>query len=407
MSPRPAKPFEDDCQSSIGALRASLISLCDDIGANPEAPQEIARKLGVNKTLTWSVSKMMRAPTHLEALPHLPGTAALEQFLKAASKQGANRARVESVRSAAVELQRLVEEHFGDRGTLDLVLDGIENNGNDGLASSRKLAFRGNSGVFGVQAKTRILTGMLAPNASDPSRLDMVMVSGYIGFRRLRGNVRWPLFKVRSWADADEPVSDYLGGWQPIDPSVEQRKTALMPQFSSSSVPTVREEMTEEGLDLILSEGPVGNHGAIDCFRGEFCRAAASRYASTTDDTGEFGVSVTTPSEDVICDILFHRDLTFVRDAQLLAFGRIFSHGMKTGSSTDDSVLLPIRQTPVELSGRPPVVSTPRVPRYADLFQTVCKRLEWNPDDFKGIRVAMDFPPLGSSLVLRFPLPNR
>lgn len=406
MAPRPVKPFEDECQSSLGALRASLIELCDDLGTDPEAPQEIARRLGVNKTLTWSVSRMMRASSYVEALPHVPGTAAMEQFLKAAEKHGANRYRVSTVRAAAIELQDLVAKHFDDRGTLDLVLDGVDNPLNSGLEGSRKLAFRGNSGIFGVQAKTRTMTGFLAPNRDDPTQLDMVIVAGYVGFRRLRGNVKWPLFRIRSWGDSkDAPITSLTQGWQPVDPK-SHGKQALMPEFCSQSMQSLSEELSADGLNLILEPGPVGNHGAVNCFRGEFCRAAAPRYAERENDIGELGVSITTPSEDMIIDVLYHKDLDFVGQAECLVYGQLFSHGMKTDSPQTADTLLPIRPVPSRLLGRPPVVSSPLVPRYSEMVKFVSERLGWEQSDFQGLRIHMDFPPLGSSVLVRFPLPT-
>jgi hypothetical protein len=404
MGSRPDKPFEDDCQAPIGSLKASIIELCDDLGADIEAPQEIARTLGINKTLTWSVSRVVRATSHLEALPHIPGTAAIEQFLRAAETRGASKSRVDSVREAASELQRLVQHHFGDRGTLDLMLDGLAGDSDgENLQNSRKLAFRGNSGLFGVQARTRMMTALLAPNREQPSRLDIVIVSGYIGFRRLRGNVRWPLFKVRSWGNAEEPL--VKDAPQPVDLRHGPNPCAWLHSYCTPAGPTVDEELSSGGRDFILGQGPVGNHGALDCFRAEIQRSAVYRYAERTDDVGDLGVNLTTPCEEVLIDLLYHEELAFVRQSELVVFGRIFSHGGHDTPAPDDASRLPIKATPTELVGRPPAVGTPLVPRYAEMVRDIAESVGFNLSQFRGIRATLDFPPLGSSLMLRFPLP--
>jgi hypothetical protein len=407
MGSRPDKPFEDDCQAAIGSLRASIIELCDDLGADIETPQEIARKLGVNKTLTWSVSRVVRAATHLEALPHVPGTAAIEQFLRAAATQGASRSRIESVRATANELQLLVQKHFGDRGTLDLMLDGLgSESGSENLQNSRKLAFRGNSGLYGVQARTRMMTALVAPNPEDPDRLDLCIISGYIGFRRLRGNVRWPLFKARSWGRSeDQPL--VRGEPEPVDTSRGPNPCSWLYKYCSPGILHVDEELPDTGgRDFFLGEGPVGNHGALDCFRAEIQRSVVYRYAQPDkeDEVGDLGVNVTTPAEELLLDILYHQDLSFVKKANLIVFGRIFGHGEDSPSPTD-AARLPIHATPIELVGSPPTISTPMVPRYSELVRDVADACRFDLSTFRGIRVTLDYPPLGASLMLRFPLP--
>jgi hypothetical protein len=409
MGSKPDKPFEDDCRAPIGLLKASIIELCDDLGANLETPQEIARTLGVNKTLTWSVSRIARAGSHLEALPHIPGTAAMEQFLKAAENRGASKSRVESVRSAASDLQRLVHDHFGDRATLDLVLDGLNGDADgENLANSRKLAFRGNSGLFGVQARTRMMCALLAPNTENPDRLDLCVISGYSGFRRLRANVRWPLFKARSWGRAEDQAI-VEGAPQPIDTSRGANPCSWLYKYSSAGVTTVTEEHVESGgRDFILGEGPVGNHGAIDCFRAEVQRSAVYRWVEDgkDEDVGDLGVSLTTPAEEMVLDVLYHEDLSFVRRAEFLVFGRIFSHGSQPPDASDTS-RLPIHAAPTELVGRPPAVSTPMVPKYAEMLRDVADGVGFDLERFRGVRVTLEYPPLGASMMLRFPLPKK
>ena len=45
-------------------------------------------------------------------------------------------------------VERMVSRHVGDRPTLELVLDSLPDRSHDRLIVSRKLAFRGNSGLF-------------------------------------------------------------------------------------------------------------------------------------------------------------------------------------------------------------------------------------------------------------------
>ncbi|MCA9280699.1 MAG: hypothetical protein H6812_13585 [Phycisphaeraceae bacterium] len=393
--------FEAACQDAVGSLRAALVALFDSIGVDPSVPQDVARRYHLNKTLTWNISRLLQAPDSIAAVPHVPGTQALEKMLKATSDDGASAEAVKRVRAASRAFDEIVEVHVGDRTTLDLVLDGMANgSGGDGLELSRKLAYRGNSGLYGVQAKARVMAWTIAPNAEDSSLLDLAMISGYAGFRRLRNNVRWPIIKVRSWATSDQPITRPL--WHPLegDPNSPM---ALMPSFSSIDEREIDLVTTEEGLDCHLLPGRIGNVGAFDCIRGEMMMAAANRYKDDEDSTGEVGASITTPSEVLLFDLIVHRDLENAMEPEAMIFSRIVASGVKTPERDDESAL-PIRLRLIDLPGTPPAMATPLVPRYSEITGLMADRLGRRPEEFRAKRLLLDYPPLNSNVILRFPL---
>jgi hypothetical protein len=395
--------FETECRARVGQLRTAFIELYDSIGADPGSPQQVARKLRVNKTLAWNVARLLQAADALAAVNHVPGSSSLEKVIQATVRQGADSLVVAKARTAVQDFRRMIESHAGDRPTLDLIIDGASTADNNRLELSRKLAFRGNSGLYGVQARTRVLCNFLAPNPDDPTRLDMATISGYSGFRRLRPSVRWPIFMVRAWTGGQDAL---VGpGWQPIEPSPEASGGfPVIRSFARGDLPQISPVSTAEGCDYVLGEGPVGNEGAFDCFWGEFMRGAVSAHATGEGDIGEFGAAITAPVERLVSDIIVDSRLEFALKPELLVFGRIFAHGQPTGDAKDPN-LLPIHQSTIELPGTPPLVNTPLVPRYSELIGKVYERMGWQPEQFRGIRLLMEFPPLGSNVILRFPLP--
>ena len=52
--------FETACRAHVGQLRKAFIELYDSIGADPGSPQDVARKLRVNKTLAWNVARLLQ-----------------------------------------------------------------------------------------------------------------------------------------------------------------------------------------------------------------------------------------------------------------------------------------------------------------------------------------------------------
>ncbi len=398
--------FEQACQDSVGRLRAALVDLYDNVGADPQNPQDVSRRFKLNKTLTWNISRMIQEPDPMAALRHVPGNASFDKLLSATRASGADTTILARVRAAADGFDEMVDIHVGDRATLELILDGLAD-GSDSLERSRKLAFRGNSGLFGVQARTRLQVGFLAPSAGDSSRLDIALLSGYASFRRLRSTVEWPLFKPRSWSDEE---NDFIAdvGWQPIDQSSrDDRGLFLVRPFSADVLPQLDMVSRPDGQSCVLRPGPIGNPGAFDCFRGEVMRGAVPRYnVNGSDEFGEFGAGITTPCEHLVFDIYAHKDLPFVLDATPLVFAEVFAHGQPTGS-LDDASRLPISPTVARIAGSPPAVATPLIPRYAEMIAFAHEQLGWDRTDFRAVRLQMRWPPLGSTVLMRFTLPVR
>lgn len=395
--------FERDCQTAFENLRAALIELYDRIDADPANPQEVARRLKLNKTLTWNLSRVMSASDHIASVPNMPGASALEGFLDAARREGASATELAKVRAAAKTLAAAVELHVGDRATLELIADGIDSSRDDHLEFSRKLVFRGSSGLWGIQASTRLTTIFLAPNAGASDRLDIAMVRAFIGLRRLRSAVRWPIFHDRFWgSDTGLTTAER---WLPLDPSADPlHGLPLLPKFSSVGSAGLEAVHHARGVDYILGEGPVGNSGAVDCFVGDFARSAVSKYRTASDATGEFGANIAAPTERLLFDILVHRDVHFPSKPTVLGFGGIFAG--RTDEAEASRFPIPLPQSVALLPGTPPIVSTRTVPRYAELVNFVHDRMGWKPEEFRAYRLDLSYPPMGSTILIRFDLPE-
>ena len=403
-APMPHVPTEMDLgpefRTTFDGLRAALLELYSTIGADPDKPQVVARQLRINKTLTWNISKVIRATDSLEALPNVPGAAAIGSLLNAVRREGASSKTVARVQDAAKSFDEVVKAEFGDRGTLELIVDGLGRGRTDRLELSRKLAFRGNSGLWGVQAKTRLMSVCLAPNHESPDRMDIAIVRGFTGFRRLRSDVRWPIFQIRGWGEQGEPIESQ--GWHNLEDDTSP--LPLMRRFSTVDPDKIEAVQTARGTDYVLAPGPIGNSGAVDCFVGDFERSAVSKYRTDVDTTGEFGATIAAPTERLVFDLIVHSSLEFALKPQVLAFGGVFAERFESSPSSS-FLSIPMTQEVVPLPGRPPVVATQTVPQYPEIVQFVQQRLNRTADEFRGCRLEVSYPPLGSTVLLRFDLP--
>lgn len=400
----PSIGLDEDCRQAVQALRSQLIDLYASLELDPDQPQEVARRLKLNKNLTWKISKIINAADGLSAIPHVPGAAGMEILLTCLESAGAPKRYIDGVRDALDQYDETVQRHAGDRANLDLMLDsmGLVPTGVP-LLTSRELAFQGNSGIWGLQARARVAAAFVVPSPTDPNLVDTALVAGLIGLRRLRVTSGWPLFRFM----------EYKTGTGEFTPSAPEEidtsrhpgdPPGLLRRFCSASMPEIETRQDGNAFACVLPPGPIGNTGAFDCFFGDI-RRGKSRYRDNADDYAEFAASVKLPTETLIFDLIAHRSLD-IPTPEVRVFGRPMG-GPDDPEQRAPESLLPLAERCVELAGHPPAVATPLVPRYTELVHLVMERLGYSPREFRGWRLLIPWPPMTSTAVLRWPLEAR
>lgn len=393
--------LESDCRAAVQDVRGALIELYASMGIEPGTPQRVARQFQLNKNLTWKISKIIASDDPLAAIAHLPGAGGVEILLNALTAAGAPIRLVEGVRGAMRTFDAAVERHAGGRADLDLMLDSMGLAGDSNLVASRELAFRGNSGVWGVQAKLRTVTGIVVPSRETATGLDVATVGGFVGFRMLRPSVSWRLFRFHGYKD-DGSESDFQEG-ELDDASLMGHR--LLREFCSEGLPPIRQVQNGRYREYYLDPEAVGNTGTFDCYFGSMARGLP-RYATPEDSRGEFSSMVTLPVETAVMDVLVHRDIKVDGVPEVLVYG------MPDGdpdmvSNRVPSLLLPLNERCVELAGRPPALSIAAAPRYSELVHSVYEQLGHVPSDFRGYRLTVRHPPMNSCLIVRWNLESR
>lgn len=398
-----AAQLVSDTRDAIQGLRGTLIELFSAVGADPDAPQDVSRQFGINRNLTWKLSRVMSSHEPFSALNYLPGGQGLDLALRAFRNAGAPDQPIARVADAMRRLTEVIEKHADDRDHLELALESMglfqrESRPEGGL----ELAYRGNSMVWGLHARARISTAFLAPGVAGPHTADYAQVASLIGFRRLRPTARWRLYRMQLH---DDKGGDLPGVPRPIGSRREGDPPMIVREFCSENMPTIESQPGREGVEYILPAGPVGNTAAFDCVTGysmrglPLCRDERNEYGSTA-------VSNTFPVETLIFDLLVHQALPMPPEPEVIVYG--FPHGgMESPAEQVVQNVLPIAAPIAELAGRPPVVAMPLFPRYSQLVAFVFERMGWTPAQFRGWRVQIGFPPMSSRVVLRWPLPER
>jgi hypothetical protein len=393
----------EHCQEAVQGLRGAILRVCHSLGINATVPREVVDRLQVDKNIAWKISHIVSSAELPEAVAHIPGPSGLRILLKAAESAGASVDAVEQLRGAVDEFQRMVELHTGDRATLDLVLANLGKNGSDRLERSRRRAFEGNSGVWGVQARVRTTTHFIAPNADNPEMLDLAMIGGLVDFMRLRPNLTWPLFHDRAYHDDGSRIEAQT---IPIEPGGNPDVPLLIEEFCSGLLPEIKPICDERGVVYTLGEGPIGRQGIFSCFYGRIDRGVVSRYCTSLDQKGELTSVISVPVEYLLSDVIVHRDLVEVFNPEVVNYGRLNSHVDGHITPMVPS-LIPVHETVSSIGSGPPVCATPLVARYEGMIDRAFVGAGWSPRDFEGFRLVMKYPPLPSTVVLRFQLPQR
>ncbi len=398
--------FEDQTKVVAQRVRTSLAELVDSVGADPAHSQNMARRFGLNKNLTWKISKVICEADPFAALQHLPGRSGINIFLESLARAGASEREIDSARAAMAEFDRLVDTHSDDRELFEVIMGSLASEGQHQKGEAhRKLAFRGNCAIWGVQAKAQISTHFVVPNG-DSDELDLVRLSGLCELRRLRANVPWTVSTIVRICE-DGVLQAPKGEFEPLDPAFAGEGVApLMADFCSQPLPKVRVVPGRGGmLRHEIVEGPVGNTAGVTCIDGWINHRFSSRYDDENKALSGHSASLTTPAELLILDVFIRRDLGISVSREPLLCSEL-PGGPDYTPADPGCALLPIHERVQEL-GSPPLLITPEIPQYNQMVHAVLGRLGQDAKDFLGYRLKMRYPPIPTLATICVELPKR
>jgi hypothetical protein len=395
--------FQEDYHGCLSDLRGSLTALLSEGGVLHARPQEVAREFDLNKNLAWKICKLIHEPPSHETPSFIPGTSGFGIFMQAMATHGLALASRTQAEAAFEAFQAMVTRHAGDRATLQLLLDSLAAQEGDAtrLEESRKLAFQGNTGILGIQARVRFASFFVAPNPADPTTLDTAYLGGLLGIRRFRPDAGWPLTRHTHFHDDGSPCPP--PNRISLDPEFPGPGPSLIGRFCSKPTPevTVRRSGNMELYEL--APGPIGNRGTANVCNGHYTLGDVPRYQDEHNSNGEFHLFVSSPVKTMQFDLLLHKDLgvTELSDA-ILSLN--FNQAEARPQDRLPGEVLPMPEKPQLLYGHKPALATPLVEHYGEMADLVFERLHWQASDFRAWRLVLRYPPLPASLIMSFPL---
>lgn len=402
-----SKPFLDHGRSAIQALRRALADVLRSVGADAEQPQEISRKFGLDKTLTWRIARVVREDDAWEAVAHIPRKPSIAIFVEAMTRYGAPADRVDVLWQAHREFEQFIETHSGDRETLEMMASGAaRKSASKRLEAFRKDAYVGNSAIWGVSARTQFSLRLVSPSKSE-GMLDLATITGLAGFRRLRSNISWAITSINDWDQQAAPSNRHFDRAVPLDPKVDRGQPPLLLDFCNQPLPHIGVLEHPAGtFRYMLGGGAIGNTATADVVMGWVDRDAVPATQSYPGERGEHGVNLSTPAEWVIQDVLLHRDLSFADNPEACVYSQL-PGGPLYPTAGPDAAILPVSAEVIDLGSGPPNTTAPEVDRYSEIAEFAAAQMGFALDDYFGYRIRLRYPPIPSLLVLSHALKPR
>ena len=386
-------------------MRGAIAESLRWAGADLTRPQSVARLLGLDKNLTWKICRLLCDQNPASAINYMPGKSGLKILMRAITKKGAPAELVGAIQAASEEFARITDLHAGDREKLGIMLASVTSEDQREEAEKhRKLAFRGNSAIWGVQARVQVCTNFIAPGGQE-DMADLAWLSGLVDFWRLRRDATWAMAAARKTADDGSPLP--IPEIRAIDSRYDQAHAVpLMGDFCSKPLPDMRIEVGTDGLTRYeLVEGPVGSSATTTSVIGLFGRNFVRRYRAPNDTVGEHFARLYTPVETLIHDFFVHKDLAYALNPQMFLYSQM-PGGPVFPTAGRDRGLIAVHDPVIPLGSGPPDVVTPELPHYPRMVRAVFERLQWKPEAFHGFRFRLRYPPIPTLAVWRYELPE-
>lgn len=396
--------FTEAALTHLRGAQAALTDLLDEAGLGGARPTEIGRRLGVDKTLAWKIARFVDSSEAAGAARHMPGSAGVEIVLKAASARGVAGERLDAVREADRRLRAFVRDHAGDRRSFEAMIGHDGRREDSAEFEQRRAYFRAGSAIWGVRARVQVLMLALRPSSSVPGMIDVLQLSGMFGFERLRSDVPWIIRRLTNRSDSGSSSTGFVR--EPLDASGvagDGKGLPLVPRFCSKPLPEIRQF---EGWDGTLYDeiapGPVGRHGAVTFVAGEIYRGAVPLAWSADNREGRYRLSVRTPVELVLFDLLLHKDLSHFGDAETRVYGQLEDRPSVAGAAQPGAMYEPRE---AERLGGASVLQTPRLSGYARMASEALRMAGWgSADAFRGYRTEASYPVAPCDVVMACPI---
>lgn len=406
ISPAEDAPLEVVISRTGEGLLESLSGVLESIPGDPQGPQALATRLGVDKVLTSRLLKALRATDPLSVVNRAPGPEPLRRVLDAAEGLGVDAARIQAARGAVDRFERLIREEIGDRSSLDSILAAWVPEARREFELRRKqAASKAMSQLKGVLADVLFATVFLAPSADDPEMIDVVWINGLQGVRRLVPGAAIK-FATRRVGQNASGVSGRTPRTLEGEP-IEHVDGLLLPEFCSAPTPKLDVHRAGEVVHYTLAGDRFGPGSGVDVVMGEVNRAELRKGARPGGRKMYVFAEVSQPARVLHFDAFLHTSLWPGPNPTLHLYDTAMEGVADPNDAARDIDRLDTLESLTPMPRGVEGARTSDVRRYTELLRDVCARMGWSTNAFTGARCRIDYPIYGAQATITFDPPGK
>jgi len=398
--PTSAEQYHSEIEKVGGGLTASLKRVLAELPGAPLRPQELARKLKLNKDLTSRLLRALSEQDPLVAMHLMPGPEPLRRVLRAAARFDVSPDALGAAHRAVAEFETLLRDHLGSRAALDAMIGVSLPDARTRFETFHKQAVhRSMSCLKGVVARAHVLSAMLFPG-EEPDAVAAVMILGLYGLRRLRPGVPVQFYSAVKGAGAHRLYS--LGG----DPTRAEGASFLLSEFSSCG-PYVQQAQDGNNMVYALQADAVGPHCAVDIVTGEIWRGVYHQFQTKDPPrTSGFTADIDIPAESLTFDVRVHRDVWPSVAPQLVLYDTAIRGTANPNDRSRDRDRLDLAEK-IDVLDHVAARRISEVSSYPRLIAHACRRIGYAEDAFRCYRCRVKYPLYGSQICMAFLPPQK
>lgn len=385
------------------ALADSLTVVLEELPGSPQRPQELARLLKLNKTLSSCLHKAMRTADPFAAAHLMPGPEALRMFVRAAARKSVDPASIAAAEEAVSAFDQLIRRDAGNRDGLEAIISAnLPDARKKFEMANKQAAFKGIANLKGVMMEVYCITYLVHPG-EDTEQHDLAMIVGMRGLRRVRPGAVVQVSNRDVGPDAEERVSWTLDGKR-----VESMDGLLLKQHCSSPLPKLDVHQAGVCARYIIADQAFGPDSAVDLVFAEVRRHTIRRYRRLEGGrTAGVSADVEQPAKMLVFNFLLHEAVWPGCEPELRIYDTIERGSAYPNDPARDIDLLDLAESIEFLGHGPAKFRAVEIPNYPEMLRHVCGKLDWDAEKFRGYRCRIQYPFYGSQVCMVFDPPER
>lgn len=358
-------------------------------------PTSLAAQLGVSRVLISRTLNAIKESDPLETLHRLPGPESLRVIVEAAHQAGASNDASSRALAAVDQFGALIRDRFSTRSAFHAAICNNQPQMQRRIAlDSRQRVFKGMRELCGVAAECWLSTTIVVPDVKDPSKLNAMMLQGFIGLRKLRLDVPVAFSFEAMGAIARNPSEAT---------DIPTHALHLEDLYSHSPAMFTIEAVNGQKV-YRLQQDRIGKESASDMLALISAHHWRSRFQNPDRPlTGAFA-QPPSPVKMLLFDVLLAKGICSEASPQLFVYPPSTQGSANVNDRNRDIDRVSVPERVERLTSERDRLDVEEIPNYRRMLERVTMPLSCDLDTLEVHRVRIAYPPFGFQFVSTFEL---